>query len=99
MVQAVENLTLIDGRIVGRTPHPSLPDYDIVTVDLERTEEVPGKANMLESMRGKPVGVAVRRALLADAAAGMRLRCRAKRTLDGAMCETDPAQGDFAVEP
>jgi hypothetical protein len=99
MVQAVENLTQISGTITARKPHPSLSDYDVVTVRLAQAEAVPGKANLLAARAGGDVDVAVRRDLLGDAAVRSQLRCRAKFTPDGAMCEPHPASGDFAVDP
>ena len=97
MVQAVENLAAIRGTIVSRRPHGTLPDYDVVTVKLERAENVGDKTNLLVPMIGKEVEVATRRTLLRDAKAGMELRCRAKRTADGAMCEKEPEPGDFEI--
>jgi hypothetical protein len=41
--------------------------------------------------------VSARRDLLQNAGPGMKLRCRAKRTPDGAMCEKNPGPGDFEV--
>ena len=99
MVQAVENFTQIGGRIVARSQHPSLKDYDIVTLQLERAEPVAGKANLLKSLLGSAVQVTVRRALLGNAGRGAALRCRAKRTPDGAMCEPHPDPGNFEIRP
>jgi len=96
-VQAIENLTQIAGKILERSPHKTLADYDLVKVQLEEANPVPEKANMLESMVGNIVEVAARRDLLKNAGAGMRLRCRAKRTPDGALCEKNPAPGDFEI--
>lgn len=70
----------------------------MVTIEIDRTEPVPGEADLLEQFMNRQIDVAVRRELLGNAAAGNRLRCRAKRTPDGAMCEKVPAEGDFAVE-
>jgi hypothetical protein len=99
MVQAVENLTAITGRVVSRQRHPRLDDYDIITLDLERTEAVPGKADLLGSQPLGPIEVTVRRSLLGGAGTGARLHCRAKRTPDGAMCEPHPDPGDFEIAP
>ncbi|TSD86389.1 hypothetical protein FFK22_022490 [Mycobacterium sp. KBS0706] len=64
---------------------------------LDRADAVPGKANLLESLLGGSVEVAVRRELLGASASGAHMRCRAKRTPDGAMCEAHPAPGNFEV--
>lgn len=69
----------------------------MVTLALDRAEAVPGKANLLQPLLGSTVEVAVRRALLGDAGPGARLRCRAKRTPDGAMCEPHPEPSDFEI--
>ena len=98
MVQGVENLTAITGRVVARQRHPRLDDYDIVTLDLERAETVSGKANLLGAQSLSAIELTVRRALLGNAGAGARLRCRAKRTPDGAMCEPHPDPGDFEID-
>jgi len=93
----VENLTQISGRIIALRPHPILDGYDVATVKLERADAVPGKADLLGSLVGNDVDVTIRRALLASASPGAQLRCRAKRTPDGAMCEPHPDSGDFEV--
>jgi hypothetical protein len=97
MVQGRENLTRIVGRIVHRTRHNRLPDWDLVRVELTDATPVAGVADVLSARRGSVVDLAVRRALLGDACGGAVLRCRAKATADGAMCEPWPADGDFAI--
>jgi hypothetical protein len=97
MVQMVENLTRISGTVIARRPHDTLNDYDIVTVQLDGAEPVPGKADLLSSHLGSTIDVSVRRALLSNAAPGMHLRCRAKRTPDGAMCEPHPDASEMEV--
>ena len=98
-MQAVDNLTRISGRIVSRSPHPTLDAYELVQLALDRAEPIPGRANLLTSEVGKEIGVAIRRELLGAAKAGDQLRCRAKRTPDGALCEPHPEPGDFAIDP
>jgi hypothetical protein len=98
MVQAIENLSTITGKIVSRRPHPRLEGYDLVELELERVEAVAGKANLLESQQGATIQVAVRRELLGNAAPDARLRCRAKRTPDGAICEARPDPEDFSIQ-
>jgi len=97
MIQAIENLTCVEGIVRACRPHPTLPDYDVITLGVERAEDVAGKANLLAQAAGRDVDVAVRRALLAPSGLGARLRCRVKRTPEGAMCEPHPAPGDFTV--
>jgi hypothetical protein len=98
MVQAIENLTRIGGTIVARLRNPTLAGSDVVTVDVDRTGPVPGKADLIGQLRGTRVEVSVRRELLGQAGTGTRLRCRAKRTPDGAMCEKEPGPGEFGLE-
>ena len=95
MVQMVENLARIEGTVIARKPHSTLNDYDVLTLRLERAEPVPDRANLLGSLIGSSIEVAVRRALLGNAGPGAHLRCRAKRTPDGAMCEPHPEAGDL----
>jgi hypothetical protein len=98
MVQAVENLTQIVGTVMDRLPHPTLADYDLVAVRIERFQDVEGKANMLTVQPGESINVTIRRALLPDGSIGRRIHFRAKRTPDGAMSEPFPAPGDFRIE-
>jgi hypothetical protein len=99
MSQAIDNLTSITGRVLHRTRHPSLADYDLLNIVIEHAEPVPGRADLLSSQLGKEIGVTVRRELLREAQPGSNLRCRAKRTPDGAMCEPYPELGNFTVIP
>ena len=97
MVQAVDNLTRISGKILARRPHASLDGYDVATVTLERADLVAGKADLFSSLVGHDVEVTIRRDLLKTASPGARLRCRVKRTPDGAMCESHPIGTDFEI--
>jgi hypothetical protein len=99
MVQAVENLTTIIGTIVALASHPTLPGYGVVTLRLEEARPVEGKADLISNQLGKEMRVAVRSELLSNARTGARLRCRARRTPDGAICEPHPEAGGFAILP
>ena len=99
MVQAIENLTRIYGSILQRKPHPRLADYDVLSVNIAHAEPIEGKADLLSQYAGSQMDVVVLRALLGSARQGDELRCRAKRTPDGAMCEPYPEAGDFSVAP
>ena len=87
MSQAVENKSELVGTVLSRAPHPSLTDYDILTVQVDDVRPVEGMADLLSSTVGTELQVTVRRALLEDAAAGpgATIRTLAKRTPDGAM--------------
>ena len=99
MVQAIENLTELSGKVLARKPHPRLPDYDILTVEVERANPVAGKANLLAARSAGPLELSVRRALLGATPKIARVRCRAKVTPDGAMCEPHPEAGTCEVAP
>lgn len=99
MVQIIENWSVIRGPIITRAPHPRLPDFDVVTVRIDNVQSVAAFANLMAQFVGQEMQVTVRRDLLKDAAAGAVLSCRAKRTMDGAMCESFPQAGDFSVQP
>ena len=96
-MQALENLSRLDGAIVGRRPHPSSSAYDLVSLRVVRVGAVPGKANLLAHAEGNTVDVTVRRELLGSARPGDQLRCRAQQTPDGPLCEPHPAPADFEV--
>ena len=98
MVQGIENLTQLEGTIVSSKRHLTLPDYDVVTLDVVNAEPVEGKANLLTMSRGSRIDVTVRRALLTSAQPGSRVHLRAKRTMDGAMAEPHPEPGHFRIE-
>ena len=97
-MQVVENQTELVGTILSREPHPELSDYDIVAVKVDRATPVEGKADLLSQMLGTELPVTLRRALLDDdARPGAVIRFRAQRTPDGAMADTYPDPGTFAV--
>jgi len=98
MVQAIENQTQIQGQILAIREHPSLPGYDIVSLLLTASQPVPGKVNLLAQPPGTNLNLTVRHSLLGEARVGIYLRCRAKRTPDGAMCEKEPEPGAFTIE-
>jgi hypothetical protein len=99
VVQAIENLTRLTGRIVERRPHGTLADWHVVRLHVIDTEQVQGKADLLSRYVGSQLDLAVPHALLGQAQPGAILRCRARLTANGPMCEPHPAKEDFAVEP
>lgn len=99
MVQAIDNLTTIVGSILSLSDHPTLAGYEIVMLWLEEVRPIEGKADLITGRITDPVSLAVPRELLGNAQPGWRLRCRAKRTPDGAMCEPHPAPGEFSLLP
>lgn len=99
MVQSVENLTVLTGRLVETTPHPRLPGWDRAVLDVEDTVAVPGKADLLSARAGQRLDVAVRRELLEGAGTGSTLRLRAKLSLGEVVAEPHPDPADFTVDP
>ena len=99
MVAPVENLTRLVGRVAERAPHPTLPDWDLVTLAVDRAEGVAGKADLLSRRADRPLQVAVRRELLGDAGPGWRLDGRARVTAGGALLEAYPHEGDLRLSP
>lgn len=101
MVQAIENRTDLDGVVVARVPHPELPDYDILDVDVTDAKPVEGVADLLSSRIGSRIALNVRRSLLPPGPVeGQRLRSRAYLGGPGAIfAEQDPTPGDFSLAP
>jgi len=97
MVQAIDNLTCVEGVVRACRRHPTLADRTLVTLAVRRTAPVAGKADLIANAAGYDLDVAVPSALLGAARDGAQLRCRVKRTPAGVMCEAHPAEGDFAV--
>ncbi len=99
MVAPIENLTRLVGTVTARGPHPTLPDWDLVTLSVDRAESVPGRADLLSKQAARPVQLAVRRDLLGATVPGWRLAVRVRVTQNGPLAESYPAPGDFQVEP
>jgi hypothetical protein len=97
-MQGIENRTDLMGTIVSRQPHPELADYDVLGVRVQEARPVDGVADLLSSTVGSELSVTVRRALLDhNAQPGATIRSRAKRTPEGAMADTYPEPGGFAI--
>lgn len=99
MVSAVDNLTRVGGTIIGRSPLPNLPDWDLVTLSLDRVEDVPNRANLVSAGVGDSMEICVRRAILGDARVGWRLNGRVRLAASGLMAESYPAAGDWQLTP
>ena len=99
MVQGVENLTRLSGRLVSREPDPRRPDWDVVVVRVATADPVAGKADLLSRRVGEDLAVAFRRELLAGAGPGARLTFRAQFVPEGAIAEPYPDDGDLLVQP
>lgn len=98
-MQVIENLTRLRGRILCRVPHPARAGYDLLTLQIDETQPVEGKANLLGRHRGGTLDVAVRSELLQDAKGGegADVDLRAKMTPDGALAEPHPEAGNFTI--
>lgn len=99
VVQVIENLTRLSGRLVTRQSHPQKPSWDSVVVHVESASPVPGTADLLSRHQGEDLPVAFPRDLLGDVAPGARLSFRARFTVHGAIAEPHPDAGDFRVYP
>ena len=100
-MQVLENLTCLRGQILQRIPHPSRSGYDLLTLQVNDTHPVDGKADLLGRHRGQTLDVAVRSELLQDVKGcpGDRVDLRAKMTPDGALAEPHPEPGNFTITP
>jgi len=107
VVSPPPNLTEVSGSILARRPHPTLPDWDVVSLAVDSSSPVPGVRDIAGPRlrtppgEGPPAGppevdVAVRRDLLGAAGPGWHLTCRVKLTPDGLMAERRPPR---AVAP
>ena len=98
-MQAIENLTRLRGRILRRTPHPARAGYELLTLQVDETQAVDGKADLLGRHQGGTLDVAVRSELLRDArsGSGAEVDLRAKMTPDGALAEAHPEAGNFTI--
>jgi hypothetical protein len=66
MVQVVPNRTEIEGTIISRTTHPTLPDFDLLEVEINKASPVAGYNDLLSHTAGSTVKLAVRRQSLPD---------------------------------
>ena len=98
-MQGIENLTRLRGRILRRVPHPARAGYDLLTLQLDETQAVEGKADLLGRHQGGTLDVAVRSELLPHAGGGdgAQVDLRAKMTPDGALAEPHPEPGNFTI--
>ena len=87
MVSAPDNLTRLGGPLVERRPHPQLPDWELVLLDVQEVEPVPGRADLLSRRLGERLEVAVPCAVLGAAAPHDHLDVRCRLTPRGVMAE------------
>jgi len=99
MVQGVENLTRLDGRLVTREPDPRRAGWDVAVIRVEDAEPVAGKADLLSRRVGEDLPVAFRRELLGAAGPGAGVTFRAHVVPEGAVAEPYPDDGDLEVRP
>ncbi|MFC5749827.1 hypothetical protein [Actinomadura rugatobispora] len=99
MVQSIDNLTALTGRVAEIGPHPRLAGWDRVLMDVLDAGPVPGRADLLSRRAGERLELAVRHDLLGNAAPGATLRLRAKLSSGEVIAEPHPDEGDFTVRP
>ncbi|SEE19545.1 hypothetical protein [Streptomyces sp. TLI_105] len=100
MVQIVENLTVLTLRLLARTAHPRLDEWDLAACQVLASLPVPGVADLITpNLTGSRLSLGIRRELLQDVALGATLHLRAKLGSSGdVLAEPHPAAGDFRVE-
>ncbi|WP_426368037.1 hypothetical protein [Streptomyces sp. E-08] len=100
MVQAVENLTALTLRLLSRTAHPRLDEWDLVTCQVLASRPVPGVADLISAgITDSRLSLGIRRELLQDVMLGATLHLRARLGSSGdILAEPHPATGDFRVE-
>lgn len=100
MVQAVENLTALTLRLLTRTAHPRLDEWDLAACQVLASLPVPGMADLISpNLKGARLSLGIRRALLQDVMLGATLHLRARLGSSGdVLAEPHPAAGDFRVE-
>ncbi|MGW7610469.1 hypothetical protein ACWGKW_24935 [Streptomyces sp. NPDC054766] len=100
MVQAIENLTALTLRLLARTAHPRLDEWDLATCQVLASLPVPGMADLISpNLTGSRLSLGIRHELLQDVALGARLHLRARLGSSGdILAEPHPATGDFRVE-
>ena len=65
MVQVIENRAELVGRVTAVAPHPTLAEYDVVTVTADSVGDVAGYPNLVRPRAAKPIAVTVPRACVA----------------------------------
>ena len=99
MVQVVDNLTQLSGRMLTRQPHPQRADWDTVVVHIDDARAVEGKADLLSRHTGEDLPVAFRRDLLGESGPGVRLTFRARFTAGGVLAEPHPGPAELRFDP
>ena len=97
---AIDNLTRLRGVVLTCSPHPTRDGWHLLTLQVDETEPVTGKADLLSRHLGSQIEVSVRSALLPEGidCTGARIDVRAKMTPDGALVEPHPDPAHFKLE-
>ncbi|MGW6417961.1 hypothetical protein [Streptomyces sp. NPDC055055] len=100
MGKAVENLTALTLRLLARTAHPRLAEWDLATCEVLASAAVPGLADLISPQPpGTGLSIGIRRELLLGVAPGATLHLRARLGSSGdLLAEPHPAAGDFRAE-
>ena len=78
MVQVVPNTTDLEGVVTSHAPHPQLPGFDLLVVQIERATPVPGVADLLSQRLGAPLDILAPRDHVPPGISGQRIRFRAQ---------------------
>ena len=66
MSSVVENQTELKGRVVARSPHPSVDRWDVLQIEVAAADEVEAQPNLLKESVGRQITVAANRDELPD---------------------------------
>jgi hypothetical protein len=101
MSQVIPNRTDLQGMVLARRSHPTLPGFDLLAVEVRSATPVPGQADLLSRHVGTTIELAVRHTLLPRGdVKGWGIRCRAYMAGPGVFrVETDPSPDEFALDP
>ncbi|MFI1935733.1 hypothetical protein ACH44C_00825 [Streptomyces purpureus] len=96
----VENLTALTLRLLTRTAHPRLADWELATAEVLTTAPVAGMADLISTnLTTEQISLGIRRELLQGVPLGAVLRLRAKLGSSGdILAEPHPDPADFHVE-
>lgn len=95
MVAPVDNLSRLEGVLLGRRAHPTLVGYEFVRVDVHATGPVDARADLLGSREGSELEVTVPAALVGAATEGDHVVCRARLTPRGVVVAAHPPAHAF----
>jgi hypothetical protein len=61
VVSAIENQTILSGRVIDRQPHDSVDRWDVIRLQVSAADSTPTDPNLLREAVGRQLSVAVNR--------------------------------------